>query len=151
MPAASLVIVGASALVQISAGRFLPSAWLMPDLLLLGLLLLASRSPAFPMILVGWGAWVAMMGTIRDPIIVGIGYAAAAWVMWWWTHHWEFQRPAIDVMVIGVCEAGLASLWLLAGGHLSLALVGLALMRVLVTVACAPLMRRLIWALVPLP
>ncbi len=150
----SLGIVGCGAVSHLLVGRWVNSPWLMPDLTLVGMMLAMGRFPEQAWRIAGLSGWFAMIGSVRQPGLVGFAYAGAGGLARWIATRWDVSRPAVQLLAVGLTEGFILIVTLCvestrsplvqAGLRLTPALCGLSLVKVLTTVASFFLIRRVI-------
>lgn len=145
MSAAGVMILVGAAVAQFCLGRVLASPWAVPDLMLVGMLLVLLDMPRNRSLGVGVLAGLLVMAvTTRQPLVVGLAYGGVAVVVRSLAAVVDLAEPRIHLAVAAVLETGLLALWLVLGGRLSVALLILAGVKLLLTVASVPLLRPLV-------
>lgn len=136
-----VVIVTIGVLLHVVAGLWVSSPWALPDLTLIVLtfVLLRSAQPAaFRPILAT--SLLVMCVTARHPLLAAASYLGVGWLIKTVASRWDLRRGVLLLLMIGVAEAALLGVWLLAVGPLPRAPFLLAATRWGVTLGCASLL-----------
>ena len=142
-PPAVMGILLGCAMVHLAAAQVVPSAWWVPDVTLVGLVLAVARTPSQWLACSLAGGLLMCAWAIRFSGPVLVGYLLLGWALQRMNKQWD----ATDLRVQGIATA-LGSLWLTLGAMWldelwSLALGALAVVHVTLTVLTAMLIRRL--------
>lgn len=117
----------------------LPSAWHVPDLTLIGLVLAISRQPSAWLLQTALAGVSAMLWAIRAPWAILAGYYALGWLLQALASAWDLNDLRVEWLVVVLASLAMAAgaLWL---EHLwSWPLTGLLLARTAVTAAVVPI------------
>lgn len=136
-----VAIVTIGALLQVVAGSWVSSPWVVPDLTLIVLTLVLTRSsqPAtFRPILVT--SLLVMCLTARHPLLAASSYLGVGWMIKTLASRWDLRQGVLPLVAIGVAEAALLGAWLLAIGPLPRAPFLFAATRWGVTLGCGCLL-----------
>lgn len=145
MSGAVFVMLGVGTLIQVSVGRWVGSPWVVPDLILISMILAMAKVPEDPPMSPGlWGAVLAMVATLHEPVAVGLAYLGAAWLVRRLAFRLDLADPTIQLMIVGIGEAFLLGVWLMLDSRLRVGMVTLFVVRLGMTVGCVPMMRRLV-------
>lgn len=112
-----VLLVTIAALAQAWLGRWVASAWMVPDLLLVGMMIAMSARPE-PRLRPAWlgGCW-AMLLSVRRPLVVGVAYASAGWLMKALQRRWEMHHAAIQLALAAIAETLLVAVWCIVEGR----------------------------------
>ena len=138
-------------LLHLAAGRFLPSPWLVPDLTLIGVVLVVARLPGKAL---GSGMLVAammIMGTWRHVWIDTVLYLGAGLLVGSAATRWDVTDRSVQLAMVAGLETSFAVVWLIAGNQISPTALLLVIAKVGATAACLPLARALVWRRMRLP
>ena len=138
------LIVGAGALSHLVLGRWVVSPWLMPDLMLLTVFLAMVHTPGHPIGPALLGGLVAMLSAVHHPLLVGLAYLGAGWLIKWLAARWDLADGAMPWVAVGVAEGMLIAVWLFLATPVTFRLLLLSGVKVLLTIACLPLVKRLV-------
>ncbi|MBI3087964.1 MAG: hypothetical protein HYY91_03665 [Candidatus Omnitrophica bacterium] len=145
MPAsglAALVVIGGTCL-HLLLGRWVLSPWLMPDLTFLSMasaLLLMPGRP-FSAVLVG-GVLVTLM-SVERPLLMGLAYAGAGWLVLRSAVVWDVETPALQRLLIAAGESLILALGLIGVPWTAELLAG-TVVRLGMTIVCLPLVRSVV-------
>jgi len=139
-----MLIVGLGVFVQLILGRWLPSPWLVPDLTLVGVLLVMARMPQHSLGPALMAGLLVMAVTVQQSLVVGLAYVGAGGLMRLLSSWWDLADPFLQPMALALAEAFLLVIWFLLGVPITLGLLLLGGLRLLVTVASLLLVRLLI-------
>lgn len=145
MSVALFVMLGVGTLIQVSVGRWVGSPWVVPDLILISMILAMAKVPEDPPMSSGlWGAVLAMVATLHEPVAVGLAYLGTAWLVRRLASRLDLADPTIQLMVVGIGEVLLLGVWLMLDSRLCVGVVMLSVVRLGMTVGCVPFMRRVV-------
>ena len=138
------LIVSMGALGHLAIGRWVASPWLVPDLTLVIIVVTMIRCPGYSLSPALYGGLLVMLFTIHHSVAVGLAYVGAGVLTKLLATQWNVASPFLQQAMVGVAETGLVMVALFLNRAASLTLLGLAGAKVLITVACVPLLRRLV-------
>lgn len=142
--AAAVVIAGTCA--HLLLGRWILSPWLMPDLTFLGMALAVLLIPGRPFSAVLVGGVLVTLMSVERPLLMGLGYAGAGWLVLRSAVIWDVTTPALQRFIIGGGESLILVLGFIGVPMTPGLLLG-AVVRLGVTIACLPLVRSIVvWA-----
>ena len=134
MRASNPLILGGALVMHTLLVGVVASPWAVPDLTLIGFIVVVSRAPD------RWLRYVAAVGiwtlvwAVRYPRPILLGYLGVGWMVQWWSRRWDVNDRRLQCVVVGLAS-GLMHLGLLWLEDLwSLRLCGALLVRVLLTV-----------------
>lgn len=139
------LLIAFGALLQVVLGCAVPSAWLVPDLILACLAVAVSREAESRVALAVWAALLASLFSARQPAMVAGAYLAAGWGIIYVASLWDLTAVSVQRAAVGFMEACLTAVWILpqlAQGQI-MGLAGSGSAKIVVTVLCLPLVRRL--------
>ncbi len=133
MRASNALILGSALIAHTLLVGGIPSPWCVPDLTLVGLVLVVSRAPD------RWLRYVAVVGVwtliwaVRYPRLILLGYLGVGWIVQWSSRQWDVYNRRLQCVIVGLAT-GLMSLGLLWLEELwSLRLCGAVLLRISLT------------------
>ncbi len=142
MSVAGVMMLVGGAVAQVCLGRVMASPWLVPDLLLVCMFLILVDMPRNRPLGVGvLAGLLVMVVTTRQPLVVGLAYGGIVVVVRSLAVVVDLTDSRIHLAVVAILETGLLALGLALGGRLSAALLVLAGVKLLITVASVPLLR----------
>ncbi len=143
MPAAiGLIAVGAAAMLQTMFGALVPSGWWMPDLLLVVTVLAVGSDPERALIASVIAGSAAAVLTARQSWSAGAAYLGVGIALRWVATRWNIADTAIQLVCVAVLESAIVAWWLVVSGHVTISLIGSAVLRVALTAAIVPFCRR---------
>ena len=122
---------------QVSLGLWIPIPWLMPDLVLLAMLRVATADPRSPLSTIVVAAGAIALATRGHPWLVGTVYAMGAVVGGQLSQRVELADARLRLIFVGIVEAVVMGVALMSRGTWSLSVVGWAAVRVITTMALA--------------
>ena len=132
-----LVMVTVGVLIHVVAGSWVSSPWVLPDLTLIVLTLVLTRSsqpPAVRPILLT--SLLVMWFTARHPLLAAASYLGVGWLIRTLASRWDVRQGVFPLVIIGLAEAVLLGVWLLTIGPIPRAPVAAAATRWVVTLGC---------------
>ena len=139
MPAAIVVSLVGSALAQAAISRWLPTPWLMPDVLVLVLAAAAIRMPERAGMAAALGGVLAAALSTSGAVAIGAAYAAAGMLIAAVRRIADLGQPSLQRIVIGAAEAGvLLAAMAATGAAMTLPLFGWIIVRIALTLWCWP-------------
>ena len=130
-----------SMLAHVVVASMAPSPWWAPDLTLAGLTLAIIRKPRQWAVLASLvGVWAAVWA-VRSPLAMLLGSLLLGWVIHLLAVQWDLTGLRMQCVVVAAASLlqTVGAFWLAA--HWSLALLGLALVHVLVTGCAVPCLK----------
>ena len=144
MSAALIALIGGSALLQLVGGRFFPSAWLVPDLTLVAMTVAILREPDRAIAAMGMAGGCVLVCAFPHAGLTTLSYLGLGGLIAWGARQWDLLDVARQRGVVAASEGLLVILWMIADHLMSVSIIGWAIVRVAVTVACLPVARRFI-------
>ena len=142
------LIVGFSVLAHVVLGRWV-SPWLMPDLTLLSVLLTMLQIPGYPLGPALLGGVLAMFLAVHHPVLIGLAYLGAGWVVKWLAAWWDVTGVSMQRMAVGVAEGLLLTVLFLLSAPMTGGLLLLGGLRLALTILCLPLVRAVVVRVIP--
>ena len=143
-----VLIVGSGTLCHVVLGRWV-SPWLMPDLTLLSVLLTMLQIPGHPLGPALLGGVLAMVLAVHHPVLIGLAYLGAGWVVKWLAAWWDVTGVSMQRMAVGVAEGLLLTVLLMLSAPVTGGLLLLGGLRLAITILCLPLVRAVVVRVIP--
>jgi hypothetical protein len=139
-----LAVVGLGVLLHLFLGHWVSCPWLVPDVTLVSMVCAMLRTAGSPLMLALLGGCLTTLFTARHPLLVGMAYVGAGWLVAQLARRWDLTEASMQRAAVGLTETLLVAVWLLLDGPVSLRLMLLSGFRVFLTLACLPLARYLV-------
>ena len=136
-------IMAAGILAHMVLGRWSPSPWLVPDLTALAMLASMLRLPGHPIAPAVVASVAAMALAVHHPAQSGLAYLLAGGLAKWMAHQWDLAQPAIEWLIVAMCQTVL-TLTLLTTIPPAADTLAWAALHVAITLACLPVMQLLV-------
>lgn len=128
-------------LAHVVIAELVPSSWWVPDLTLIGLVLSVGERPERWLVGSALAGLATMVWAIRFPVPVSVGYLAFGWAVQAAARQWDATDERVQYLLVLVASVlfTFGALWL--HDRWTFMLVGLALVRVVMTCSALPLVR----------
>ena len=126
---------------QVSLGLWVPTPWLMPDLVLLAVLQVATTEPCPGLATLVFVGGAIALATRDHPWLTGTVYAMSAFVGGQLSRRVDLVDARLRLLFVGIVEAVVMGLALMNRGAWSLGLAGWTLVRVITTMALASVLK----------
>ena len=146
-----LAVCAVSLILHALAAAIIPSAWWVPDVTLIGLIMTVAAAPAQWWVGSGCAMLLTLAWTIRHATLLCGGW----WLIGWGCHHlvryWDLTDGPLQPVGIGVISVGMTTARLWLEGAWSFPLLGLSVLHAAITALAAAALRPwfLRWVIAP--